>query len=291
MIPPPPRVPDPTTLAATREAALDDLRLAGGGVRVTAAREALEQCREVLDAALEGAGRVAGGEPRRRAARRRRAASAEAAAAGGEAAAAARPRRAASRAAARRAAARGSARRHPPWPGPQPAELKGGAKALTSDACEAYRTAWTAYRSACADYHAGSALALIDALLSRYGAAYDDKKAERAAIDFDDLELRARDLLGDAPTREKWAARFELIMIDEFQDTNAVQLGILESLERDNLFAVGDEFQSIYRFRHADVNIFRNRAHTLDPREVRRLAVNFRSREELLDALNAGVRT
>ena len=46
-------------------------------------------------------------------------------------------------------------------------------------------------------------------------------------------------------------------MIDEFQDTNAVQLGILEALERDNLFAVGDEFQSIYRFRHADVSIFR----------------------------------
>ncbi|MDA0167420.1 UvrD-helicase domain-containing protein, partial [Solirubrobacter ginsenosidimutans] len=176
----------------------------------------------------------------------------------------------------------------PPWPGAlNPAELKGGAKALTSDACEAYRTAWAAYRSACADYHAGSALALIDALLSRYGAAYDDKKAERAAIDFDDLELRARDLLDDTQTRDKWAARFEQIMIDEFQDTNAVQLGILESLERDNLFAVGDEFQSIYRFRHADVNIFRNRAKTLDPREVRRLAVNFRSREELLDALNA----
>ena len=50
-------------------------------------------------------------------------------------------------------------------------------------------------------------------------------------------------------------------MIDEFQDTNAVQLGDPAStLERDNLFAVGDEFQSIYRFRHADVGIFRKRA-------------------------------
>ncbi|MDA0163920.1 UvrD-helicase domain-containing protein, partial [Solirubrobacter ginsenosidimutans] len=63
VIPPPPRVPDPTTLAATREAALDDLRLAGGGVRVTAAREALEQCREVLDAARESAAHAAGGGP------------------------------------------------------------------------------------------------------------------------------------------------------------------------------------------------------------------------------------
>ena len=48
-------------------------------------------------------------------------------------------------------------------------------------------------------------------------------------------------------------------MVDEFQDTNRLQLDLLERLERGNLFAVGDEFQSIYRFRHADVDIFRER--------------------------------
>ena len=48
-------------------------------------------------------------------------------------------------------------------------------------------------------------------------------------------------------------------MVDEFQDTNRLQLDVLEALERDNLFAVGDEFQSIYGFRHADVTIFRER--------------------------------
>src|SRR5439155_21842929 len=88
-------------------------------------------------------------------------------------------------------------------------------------------------------------------------------------------------------TRRRWAERFTLIMVDEFQDTNGVQLEILEALERDNLFAVGDEFQSIYRFRHADVGIFRARAAALGPERVRGLAVNFRSREELLDVLNA----
>ena len=124
--------------------------------------------------------------------------------------------------------------------------------------CEAYRAAWAAYRAACAEHHAHCALDLIDGLLTASGALRAGQGRARAAVDFEDLELRARDLLDDAPTRERWAERFPLLMIDEFQDTNAVQLGILEYLERDNLFAVGDEFQSIYRFRHADVGIFRN---------------------------------
>ena len=76
-------------------------------------------------------------------------------------------------------------------------------------------------------------------------------------------------------------------MVDEFQDTNRLQLDVLEALERDNLFAVGDELQSIYRFRHADVTIFRERRARLGDDRVRRLARNFRSREELLDVLNA----
>ena len=76
-------------------------------------------------------------------------------------------------------------------------------------------------------------------------------------------------------------------MVDEFQDTNRLQLDVLEALERDNLFAVGDEFQSIYGFRHADVTIFRERRAALGERRVRPLTANFRSREELLDVLNA----
>jgi ATP-dependent exoDNAse (exonuclease V) beta subunit len=83
------------------------------------------------------------------------------------------------------------------------------------------------------------------------------------------------------------AERFERIMVDEFQDTNPRQLEILEMLERDNLFCVGDEFQSIYGFRHADVGIFRSRRAALASEgQTASLTRNFRARKGLLDAVN-----
>jgi ATP-dependent helicase/nuclease subunit A len=177
----------------------------------------------------------------------------------------------------------------PPLPGAlDDARLPSGARALEHDDCSAYRSAWEQYRAACADHHARPALALIDRLLDRFGAAYAAAKDARAGVDFEDLELRVRDLLaGDAGLRARWAERFELIMVDEFQDTNRLQLDVLEALERGNLFAVGDESQSIYGFRHADVGIFRARRAALGSEAVRGLTVNFRSRPEILDVVNA----
>src|SRR4029078_12275081 len=114
-----------------------------------------------------------------------------------------------------------------PFPGAlAPAELKRGAKALESDACEAYRAAWAAFPAGCGEHPARSALRLIDGLLERFGAVEETAKAARAAVDFEDLELRTRDLLADPARRTRWAERFELIMVDEFQDTNGVQLEI-----------------------------------------------------------------
>ena len=177
----------------------------------------------------------------------------------------------------------------PPLPGAlDAAKLPSGAKALEHDDCAAYREAWAAYRAACADHHARPVVALLDALLDAFGTAYSQVKTERAGVDFEDLELRVRDLLaGDPGLRTRWAERFGLIMVDEFQDTNRLQLDVLEALERGNLFAVGDESQSIYGFRHADVGIFRARRAALDDDRVRSLTVNFRSRPEILDVVNA----
>ena len=169
------------------------------------------------------------------------------------------------------------------------AKLPVGSKALEHDDCAAYREAWASHRQACADHHARPVLILLDALLDRFGTAYAEAKAARAGVDFDDLELRVRDLLdGDPVLRARWAERFALIMVDEFQDTNRLQLDVLEALERGNLFAVGDESQSIYGFRNADVGIFRERRAALGAGRARGLTVNFRSRPEILDVVNAG---
>jgi ATP-dependent helicase/nuclease subunit A len=142
------------------------------------------------------------------------------------------------------------------------------------------------------DTAALAACALLDELLHAYSCAYEQLKQGRGAVDFDDLELLARELLSEhGGVRRAWSERFELVMVDEFQDTNARQLGILEALQRENLFTVGDELQSIYGFRHADVSLFRARRAELEALGGSlRLTRNFRSRSRLLDVVNATFR-
>jgi len=143
-------------------------------------------------------------------------------------------------------------------------------------------------RAEALEVDAAKACALLDELLERFGLAYERLKRARAAVDFDDLELLARDLLAEREdVRSGWSDRFELLMVDEFQDTNPRQLEILGALARENLFTVGDEFQSIYGFRHADVRLFRDRRVELGRRGGSvALTHNFRSRRGLLDVVN-----
>jgi ATP-dependent exoDNAse (exonuclease V) beta subunit len=129
---------------------------------------------------------------------------------------------------------------------------------------------------------------MLRALLELYGTRYGAAKRERSGVDFEDLELVARDLLaGDEALREAYSSRFEHVLVDEFQDTNRLQNELLGLLSRGNLFRVGDENQSIYRFRNADVGVFRE--HWVEAREAGRaesITVNFRARGELLDAID-----
>ncbi len=132
--------------------------------------------------------------------------------------------------------------------------------ALSGTACARYREAWQAYTQADIDVRAAAALRLIDELLQRFDAAFAAAKREASGLDFDDLQLCARDLLHRAPAiAAAYAERFEAIMVDEFQDTSPLQLAILDRLDRDNTFVVGDALQSIYGFRHASVALFTDR--------------------------------
>ncbi len=130
---------------------------------------------------------------------------------------------------------------------------------------------------------------LLQTLLEGFGRAYDDAKRREGVLDFEDLQLAARDLLRThEEIREREHLRFKAIMVDEFQDTNRLQCDLIDLIAdgpaAPELFFVGDEFQSIYGFRHADVQVFRERRAA----EGGGLALvrNYRSRPEVLAAVN-----
>jgi ATP-dependent exoDNAse (exonuclease V) beta subunit len=130
---------------------------------------------------------------------------------------------------------------------------------------------------------------LLAELVERFGARYAQLKRDRSALDFEDLELLARDLLrDDAGLRERYRDRFAHVLVDELQDVNPLQEELLELVSQDNLFTVGDELQSIYGFRHADVGVFRRRAEQAQAAgRIEPLTTNFRSRPEILDVVDA----
>lgn len=160
---------------------------------------------------------------------------------------------------------------------------------LQGPAADAVRAAWADVEHAERDAAAVPVYEWIARLVAEFSDRFAAAKAARSGLDFDDLELAARDLLTDRPAlRARYAERFAAVMVDEFQDTNPLQLELLRLLARDNLFAVGDEFQSIYRFRHADVGLFRaERAARATEGRARSLARNFRSGAALLETINA----
>jgi ATP-dependent exoDNAse (exonuclease V) beta subunit len=126
---------------------------------------------------------------------------------------------------------------------------------------------------------------LLQALLQGFERAYRSAKERESALDFEDLQLRARDLLRDHEAiREREQLRFRQVCVDEFQDTNRLQCELIDLVARGELFFVGDEFQSIYRFRHADVDVFKERRE--QAAGVLALTQNWRSRPEVLAFVN-----
>ena len=123
-------------------------------------------------------------------------------------------------------------------------------------------------------------------------AAYEKLLHQSNALDFDDLLIRTVKLLREStPVREKWQSRFQYIHVDEYQDTNRVQYELLRLLTgpKQNVCVVGDEDQSIYRWRGADVSILMSFSRDFPTARVIKLERNYRSTQQILDAAGAVV--
>ena len=145
------------------------------------------------------------------------------------------------------------------------------------------------------------------ALLREFQDIFNGIKRAVGALTFRDLSQMAVDALkGDEALLRFWNGQFDYIMIDEFQDNNKLQKDLLyllsdeggerddegipkpESLKKDKLFFVGDEKQSIYRFRGADVSVFKQLKTELDQgKEMPQLRINYRTEKRLLDVFNS----
>lgn len=121
-------------------------------------------------------------------------------------------------------------------------------------------------------------------------ARYEAHLKENNAMDFDDLLLYTKRLLQENDdVREYYAGKFRYVLVDEFQDTNAVQFEIIKMLSsvHGNLFAVGDDDQSIYGWRGAEISNILHFERSFPQAQVFKLEQNYRSTKTVLSLANA----
>ncbi len=132
-----------------------------------------------------------------------------------------------------------------------------------------------------------------NSLLAAVFERYQEELKAANAVDFDDLLILTVRLLETNPAvTNKWQERFQYLMIDEFQDTNRLQLELVRYLGRQhrNVCVVGDDDQSIYGWRGAEIaNILEFEAHFADPKIIK-LEQNYRSSNAILGLANSIIR-
>ncbi|HXI94191.1 MAG TPA: UvrD-helicase domain-containing protein [Blastocatellia bacterium] len=144
------------------------------------------------------------------------------------------------------------------------------------------------------DLHASRYAPELIKVIGQIERRLDDEKRRNSALDFDDLQLRALRLLEQHPeVLRRASSRYQFFLVDEFQDTNGLQRELMAKLalgpgRQANLFIVGDRKQSIYGFRGADVDVFREMTSIIDSQNGLLVALNrnFRSQRPLIDLFN-----
>lgn len=129
-------------------------------------------------------------------------------------------------------------------------------------------------------------------LVARVYRAYAAALRAQSSVDFDDLLMLPVKLLREEEVRRRYAALFAHVLVDEYQDTNRCQYEFLRALTKDHrrLFVVGDDDQSIYRWRGADVSNILDFEKDHPDAHVIRLEQNYRSTETILKAANSVIR-
>lgn len=126
--------------------------------------------------------------------------------------------------------------------------------------------------------------------MSAIYAAYQSRLLQAQAMDFDDLLLNTWRLFRDhEDVRKKYSDRFNYVLVDEFQDTNSIQQRIVSQLtkEKHRVCAVGDDYQSIYAFRGANIDNILNFDKTYPDMKLFKLEQNYRSTQSIVAAANS----
>jgi DNA helicase-2/ATP-dependent DNA helicase PcrA len=139
------------------------------------------------------------------------------------------------------------------------------------------------------DLAAEQASNVVEQRVALMYAEYERELRRANALDFDDLIARVVELFAlHEDIRDQYARRFRYVLVDEFQDTNAIQMAMIDALQsvHRNLFVVGDDDQSIYSWRGARVEHILEFEHHYPETKLIRLEQNYRSTKTVLEAAN-----
>ena len=130
---------------------------------------------------------------------------------------------------------------------------------------------------------------LLNSIFLKVNSYYEEYLKENNLLDFDDLIIKTIELFNNNPKiLEKYQTKFQYILVDEFQDTNALQYNLMMMLAScyHNLFVVGDDFQSIYSFRGAKIENIQHFRNDFLEHKLILLEQNYRSTSQILDLAN-----